>query len=81
MPISRNKCLIRRNGKLTADCENTQRAWCVDFVITDINAYIRAIVELKDEHDKKRFVDDVLTSVGYRVIRVDNITENILKNI
>jgi very-short-patch-repair endonuclease len=57
----------------------------VDFVICDQNLYIKAIVELDDKsHDqpdrqeRDRFVDDVLTSVGYTVIRTRAVTEDTL---
>lgn len=57
----------------------------VDFIICDQNLYIKAIVELDDNsHDqpdrkeRDRFVDDVLTSVGYTVIRTRAVTEETL---
>jgi very-short-patch-repair endonuclease len=57
----------------------------VDFVICDQNLYIKAIVELDDKsHDqpdrqeRDRFVDDVLTSVGYTVIRTRAVAEETL---
>lgn len=57
----------------------------VDFVICDQNLYIKAIIELDDNsHDqpdrqeRDRFVDDVLTSVGYKVIRTRSVTEETL---
>ena len=60
----------------------------VDFVITDTNAYIKAIIELDDNSHKQadrqerdRFVDEVLTSIGYKVIRTYSITEETLKNV
>lgn len=60
----------------------------VDFVITDRDMHIKAILELDDKsHDKPdrqerdQFVDEVLTSVGYKVIRTRSITEETLKNV
>lgn len=60
----------------------------VDFVITDLDARIKAIVELddnshklSDRHERDLFVDQVLTSVGYKVIRTYSITEETLKEI
>ena len=60
----------------------------VDFVITDKDLRIKAIVELDDNsHDRPdrlerdRFVDDVLTGVGYKVIRTRSITEETLKDV
>ena len=57
----------------------------VDFVICDQNLYIEAIIELDDNsHDKPdrqdrdRFVDDVLISVGYTVIRTRAVAEETL---
>ena len=57
----------------------------VDFVITDQNLRVKAILELDDgSHDtesrKERdlFVDQVLTSVGYRVIHTRSICEDTL---
>lgn len=58
----------------------------VDFLLCDQNLYIKAIVELDDgSHDKAdrqerdRFVDQILTSVGYKVIRTRSVTEETLK--
>ena len=60
----------------------------VDFVICDQDLHIKAILELDDgSHDRKdrqerdQFVDQILTSVGYKVIRVRSVTENILEGI
>ena len=60
----------------------------VDFVITDKDARIKAIVELDDNSHNKpdrmerdNFVDEVLISVGYKVIRTRGITEDTLKDI
>ena len=57
----------------------------VDFVICDSGMKIKAIIELDDTtHDKKdrqerdTFVDEVLRSVGYKVIRVRYISDNVL---
>lgn len=58
----------------------------VDFLLCDQNLYIKAIVELDDgSHDKSdrqerdRFVDQILASVGYKVIRTRSVTEETLK--
>lgn len=57
----------------------------VDFVICDQNLRIKAILELddnshnqKDRQERDAFVDQILTSVGYKVIHVHAITENTL---
>lgn len=57
----------------------------VDFVICDQNLYIKAIIELDDNsHDqpdrreRDKFVDDVLSSVGYTVIHTRAVTEETL---
>lgn len=60
----------------------------VDFVIADKDMHIKAIVELDDNshnrpdrQERDNFVDDVLTGVGYKVIRTRSITEDTLKGI
>ena len=60
----------------------------VDFVITDKNLHVQAILELDDNsHDRPErqerdhFVDEILTSVGYKVIRTRSITEDTLKDV
>lgn len=57
----------------------------VDFVLCDQDLRIKAILELDDnshnQEDRKErdlFVDEVLQSVGYRVIRTRSITETTL---
>lgn len=57
----------------------------VDFVICDQDLRIKGILELDDNsHDTPKrqerdlFVDEILTSVGYTVIRTRGITENTL---
>lgn len=57
----------------------------VDFVICDQDLRIKAVLELDDNsHDQKdrqerdTFVDQILTSVGYKVIHVRSITETTL---
>lgn len=57
----------------------------VDFVICDQNLYIKAILELDDNSHNKadrlerdKFVNEVLASVGYKVIRTRSITEETL---
>ena len=57
----------------------------VDFRICDPDLRIKAILELDDgSHDQKdrierdAFVDEILTSVGYKVIRTRSITETTL---
>lgn len=57
----------------------------VDFVICDQDLRIKAILELddnshntKDRQDRDLFVDEILTSVGYKVIRTRSVTENAL---
>lgn len=58
----------------------------VDFVICDDKLYIKGIVELDDNSHKKpdraerdKFVDSVLTSVGYKVIHTYSVNEDTLK--
>ena len=58
----------------------------VDFVLCDQDLRIKAILELDDnshnQQDRKErdlFVDEVLQSVGYRVIRTRSITETTLE--
>lgn len=60
----------------------------VDFVICDQNLRIKAILELddnshnqKNRKDRDTFVDQILTSVGYKVIRVRSITETTLDDL
>lgn len=57
----------------------------VDFVICDNKLYIKGIVELDDNSHKQpdrierdRFVDTILTSVGYKVIHTYSVTEDTL---
>ena len=60
----------------------------VDFVICDQNVHIKAILELddsthkrEDRQERDKFVDEILQSVGYRVIHAHTITEDILDTI
>ena len=60
----------------------------VDFLICDQDLHIKAVVELDDNSHKKtdrqerdRFVDQVLTSCGYKVIRTRAVTEETLNGI
>lgn len=60
----------------------------VDFVICDQDLHIKGILELDDSsHDtaerkeRDEFVDQILSSVGYKVIHVRSITEDTLKGI
>ena len=60
----------------------------VDFLICDQNMHIKAVLELddnshnqKDRQDRDAFVDQILTSVGYQVIRTNSITETTLDEI
>lgn len=57
----------------------------VDFLICDQSMHIKAVLELDDSsHNQKgrqsrdTFVDQILTSVGYKVIRTHSITEHTL---
>lgn len=57
----------------------------VDFVICDRDLRVKAILELddnshnqQDRQNRDEFVDQVLTSVGYTVIRTRSITEHTL---
>lgn len=58
----------------------------IDFLICDQNLHIKAILELDDNshnsadrQERDHFVDEILTSVGYKVIRTRSITEDTLK--
>lgn len=60
----------------------------VDFVICDLNMHIKAIIELDDNsHDtekgkeRDRFVNQVLSNVGYKVIRTRYINSDILDSV
>ena len=60
----------------------------VDFVVCDENVHIKAIIELDDgSHDREdrkerdQFVDEILTSVGYKVIHTRAILPDILDQI
>lgn len=60
----------------------------VDFVLTDADLRIKAIVELddnshntKDRQERDQFVDQILTSVGYKVIHTRSVTETTLQDI
>lgn len=60
----------------------------IDFVICDQNLYVKGIVEIDDNSHNRQdrqqrdlFVDEVLTSVGYTVIRTRAVTEETLKPI
>lgn len=60
----------------------------VDFVITDPNLRIKAILELDDtsheiqaRQDRDTFVNQILTSVGYKVIHTKAITDDTLNDI
>lgn len=60
----------------------------VDFVICDQNLYIKAILELDDNshnqsnrQKRDKFVDAILTDVGYKVLRTRSITETTLDEI
>lgn len=60
----------------------------VDFLICDQNMHIKAILELddnshnqKDRQSRDAFVDQILTSVGYKVIRTHSITETTLDDL
>lgn len=60
----------------------------VDFVVCDQNLYIKAIIELDDNshnqadrQERDQFVDQILTSVGYKVIHTRAVTEETLKDI
>lgn len=74
---------VRNNAKYKTYFYKVQ-AKHVDFVLCDQNLVARCIVELDDgSHDsidraeRDSFVDAVLTSVGYKVIRVRAITDDI----
>ena len=60
----------------------------VDFLICDQAMHIKAVLELddnshnqKDRQDRDVFVDQILTSVGYKVIRTKSVTETTLDEI
>lgn len=60
----------------------------VDFVLTDQDLHIKAIIELDDgSHDNQtrqerdQFVDQILSACGYKVIRTRSITPEIIENL
>lgn len=60
----------------------------IDFLICDQAMHIKAVIELgdnshnqKDRQNRDAFVDQILTSVGYKVIRTHSITEDTLSEI
>ena len=60
----------------------------VDFVICDKDLRIKAVLELddnshdqKDRQDRDAFVDQILTSVGYKVIHTRSVTESTLDSL
>ena len=60
----------------------------VDFLICDKAMHIKAVLELDDNSHKQKdrqardaFVDQILTGVGYKVIRTHSITETTLDEI
>ena len=60
----------------------------VDFVITDQDLHIKAIIELDDgSHDtqsrqeRDQFVDQILTACGYKVIRTRSIKPEIIESL
>ena len=60
----------------------------VDFVVCDRNMHVKAIIELDDRsHDRAdrqardKFVDEILTATGYKIIHTRYITPDILDNI
>lgn len=60
----------------------------VDFLICDKDMRIKAVLELDDSsHDQKNrkerdsFVDEILTSVGYKVIHTKYINDDVLDNL
>lgn len=57
----------------------------VDFVICDDKLYVKGVVEIDDNSHKRqdrierdKFVDSVLTSVGYKVVHTYSVTEETL---
>lgn len=60
----------------------------IDFVICDKDLRVKAILELddnshnqRDRQERDAFVDQILTSVGYKVIHTRSITETTLEDI
>lgn len=60
----------------------------VDFVLTDQDLRIKAIIELDDgSHDNQtrqerdQFVDQILTACGYKVIRTRSINPEVIENL
>lgn len=60
----------------------------VDFVITDPDLRIKAILELddnshnaKERTERDQFVDQILSGVGYKVIHTRSVTEKTLKDL
>lgn len=60
----------------------------IDFLICDKDLYIKGILELDDNShnqperiERDRFVDQVLTTVGYKVVRVRAVTEDTIREL
>ena len=60
----------------------------VDFLVCDKDLHIKCIIELddnshnrKDRQERDAFVDQILTSVGYKIIHTRAITETTLEGI
>lgn len=74
-----------RNGKDYRSLMARIQSKHVDFLICDQDLHIKGIVELDDNShnsadriQRDTFVDEILTSVGYKVIRTRSITINTL---
>ena len=57
----------------------------IDFLICDYNLKILAVLELDDNshnqpdrHERDKFVDEILRSVGYKVIRTRAVTDEVI---
>lgn len=77
--------VIPREGKNKLAALGKINSKHVDFVICDDKLYIKGIVEIDDNSHKQldrierdKFVDSVLTSVGYKVIHTYSVTEDTL---
>lgn len=75
----------RKNEKNYKSLLYKVQAKHVDFLICDQTMHIKAVLELddnshnqKDRQSRDAFVDQILTSVGYKVIRTHSITKNTL---
>ena len=78
--------VIPREGKNKLAALGKINSKHVDFVICDDKLYVKGVVEIDDNSHKQqdrierdKFVNSVLTSVGYKVVHTYSVTEDTLK--